>query len=222
MAGLRGWPRQLTYRLCLSILRRLKVRLQRHTCASGAGPSSQEFGRIMDMFAVIRTGGKQYRVAPQRHHRGREACRPARRYHRARRSSSARRGQRSPDGQPDHQRGAGRRRGHRAEAGRQDHRLQEKAAPTYRRKNGHRQELTALRITEILTDGKKPAKAAPKPRGEEGRAGSQGEAEAKLRPRRLKPNQRPRSRRPGPRRRRLPPGSLRPSRRRRKEQSHGT
>jgi large subunit ribosomal protein L21 len=33
----------------------------------------------------------------------------------------------------------------------------------YRRKKGHRQDLTALRITEILTDGKKPSKAAAKP-----------------------------------------------------------
>jgi large subunit ribosomal protein L21 len=35
----------------------------------------------------------------------------------------------------------------------------------YRRKRGHRQELTALRVTEILTDGKKPsaAKAKAKP-----------------------------------------------------------
>jgi large subunit ribosomal protein L21 len=33
----------------------------------------------------------------------------------------------------------------------------------YRRTKGHRQELTALRITEILTDGKKPSKAAAKP-----------------------------------------------------------
>ena len=33
----------------------------------------------------------------------------------------------------------------------------------YRRTHGHRQELTALRITEILTDGKKPSKAAAKP-----------------------------------------------------------
>ncbi|MGE0846366.1 MAG: 50S ribosomal protein L21 [Flavobacteriaceae bacterium] len=35
----------------------------------------------------------------------------------------------------------------------------------YRRKNGHRQHLTAIRITEILTDGKKPSaekKAEPK------------------------------------------------------------
>jgi large subunit ribosomal protein L21 len=33
----------------------------------------------------------------------------------------------------------------------------------YRRTKGHRQSLTALRITEILTDGKKPSKAAAKP-----------------------------------------------------------
>jgi large subunit ribosomal protein L21 len=32
----------------------------------------------------------------------------------------------------------------------------------YRRKNGHRQDLTVLKVTEILTDGKKAAKAAPK------------------------------------------------------------
>ena len=32
----------------------------------------------------------------------------------------------------------------------------------YRRTKGHRQALTALRITEILTDGKKPSKAAAK------------------------------------------------------------
>jgi large subunit ribosomal protein L21 len=35
-----------------------------------------------------------------------------------------------------------------------------------RRKRGHRQEFTLLRITEILTDGKKPTKAA-KPRAEQ-------------------------------------------------------
>jgi large subunit ribosomal protein L21 len=33
----------------------------------------------------------------------------------------------------------------------------------YRRTKGHRQALTALRITEILTDGKKPSKATAKP-----------------------------------------------------------
>jgi large subunit ribosomal protein L21 len=41
--------------------------------------------------------------------------------------------------------------------------FKKKRRSTYRRKRGHRQELTALRITEILTDGKKPSKAAPKP-----------------------------------------------------------
>ena len=40
--------------------------------------------------------------------------------------------------------------------------FKKKRRKNYRRKKGHRQELTALRITEILTDGKKPSKAAPK------------------------------------------------------------
>ena len=41
--------------------------------------------------------------------------------------------------------------------------FKKKRRKNYRRKKGHRQELTALRITEILTDGKKPSKAAAKP-----------------------------------------------------------
>ncbi len=41
--------------------------------------------------------------------------------------------------------------------------FKKKRRTNYRRKKGHRQLLTALRITEILTDGKKPSKAAPKP-----------------------------------------------------------
>jgi large subunit ribosomal protein L21 len=50
-----------------------------------------------------------------------------------------------------------------------------------RRKRGHRQQFTLLRITEILTDGKKPTKEArprpaPKPKPE---PGSEGEAKAK-------------------------------------------
>jgi large subunit ribosomal protein L21 len=40
--------------------------------------------------------------------------------------------------------------------------FKKKRRKNYRRKKGHRQALTALRITEILTDGKKPSKAAPK------------------------------------------------------------
>ena len=35
--------------------------------------------------------------------------------------------------------------------------FKKKRRKNYRRKKGHRQELTALRITEILTDGKKPS-----------------------------------------------------------------
>jgi large subunit ribosomal protein L21 len=41
--------------------------------------------------------------------------------------------------------------------------FKKKRRKNYRRKKGHRQLLTALRITEILTDGKKPSKGAPKP-----------------------------------------------------------
>jgi large subunit ribosomal protein L21 len=41
--------------------------------------------------------------------------------------------------------------------------FKKKRRKNYRRKKGHRQALTALRITEILTDGKKPSKVAPKP-----------------------------------------------------------
>ena len=43
--------------------------------------------------------------------------------------------------------------------------FKKKRRKTYQRKNGHRQDLTTLRITEILTDGKKPSakkKAAKK------------------------------------------------------------
>ncbi|HET9573253.1 MAG TPA: 50S ribosomal protein L21 [Methyloceanibacter sp.] len=41
--------------------------------------------------------------------------------------------------------------------------FKKKRRTNYRRKKGHRQELTALRITEILTDGKKPSKQVAKP-----------------------------------------------------------
>ncbi len=41
--------------------------------------------------------------------------------------------------------------------------FKKKRRKNYRRKKGHRQALTALRITEILTDGKKPSKQAAKP-----------------------------------------------------------
>ncbi len=38
--------------------------------------------------------------------------------------------------------------------------FKKKRRKNYRRKKGHRQHLTAVRITEILTDGKRPAKSA--------------------------------------------------------------
>ena len=52
-----------------------------------------------------------------------------------------------------------------------------------RRKRGHRQEFTLIRITEILTDGAKPTKTAkPKPERKpkaEAAAGGEGETKAK-------------------------------------------
>jgi large subunit ribosomal protein L21 len=55
----------------------------------------------------------------------------------------------------------------------------------YRRRNGHRQGLTALKITEILTDGRKPEKkrsesASPASVGPEGASG-EGAAKPKAR-----------------------------------------
>jgi large subunit ribosomal protein L21 len=49
--------------------------------------------------------------------------------------------------------------------------FKKKRRHNYRRKNGHRQDLTILRITEILTDGQKPSKAAAAP--------AEGEAQPK-------------------------------------------
>jgi large subunit ribosomal protein L21 len=58
--------------------------------------------------------------------------------------------------------------------------FKKKRRSNYRRTRGHRQELTALRITEILTDGKKPSKAAPKP--EPKKAEKKPEAKADTKP----------------------------------------
>lgn len=41
--------------------------------------------------------------------------------------------------------------------------FKKKRRKSYRRKRGHRQHLTALRITEILTGGKQPSQTAAKP-----------------------------------------------------------
>ena len=42
--------------------------------------------------------------------------------------------------------------------------FKKKRRHNYRRKNGHRQDLTVLRITEILTDGQKPSQDGRRPR----------------------------------------------------------
>lgn len=54
----------------------------------------------------------------------------------------------------------------------------------YRRRNGHRQDLTTLRITEILTDGKKPSKkkAEAKPAAATAPAATSDDAKAKREP----------------------------------------
>ena len=50
----------------------------------------------------------------------------------------------------------------------------------YRRRNGHRQDITTLRITEILTEGRKPSKkkAEPRPAAEASAAAARSEAKA--------------------------------------------
>jgi large subunit ribosomal protein L21 len=57
--------------------------------------------------------------------------------------------------------------------------FKKKRRSNYRRTKGHRQELTALRITEILTDGKKPSKVAPKPEPKRAEKRPEPKAEAK-------------------------------------------
>jgi large subunit ribosomal protein L21 len=67
--------------------------------------------------------------------------------------------------------------------------FKKKRRKNYRRTKGHRQALTALRITEILTDGKKPSKAAPKPepkRAEKAAPAAKAKSEAKPAPKKTK------------------------------------
>ncbi|MGC2409908.1 MAG: 50S ribosomal protein L21 [Methyloceanibacter sp.] len=66
--------------------------------------------------------------------------------------------------------------------------FKKKRRKNYRRKNGHRQALTMLRITEILTDGKKPSQtqtrvARPEPnKAETKKPGAKAKAEPKAKP----------------------------------------
>ena len=106
--------------------------------------------------------------------------------------------------------------------------FKKKRRKNYRRKKGHRQDLTLLRITEILTDGKKPSQtkaARPEPKKVEAKkprpmakaetkpAKKPAAKKARLR-RRPRPPRSPRPKRQRPRsqRPRLQPRSLRPSR----------
>ncbi|HEX2447151.1 MAG TPA: 50S ribosomal protein L21 [Methyloceanibacter sp.] len=72
--------------------------------------------------------------------------------------------------------------------------FKKKRRANYRRKKGHRQALTALRITEILTDGKKPSKAAAKP--EPRKAEKKPEAKAKPAAKPAKKETKPAGRKP--------------------------
>ncbi len=71
--------------------------------------------------------------------------------------------------------------------------FKKKRRANYRRKKGHRQELTALRITEILTDGKKPSKqaAAPAPKKAEKKAAADVEAKPAEKKAAAKPARKP-------------------------------
>jgi len=72
--------------------------------------------------------------------------------------------------------------------------FKKKRRKNYRRKNGHRQSLTALRITEILTDGKKPSKVVA--RAEPKKAEKKPEAKAKPEAKPAKKEAKPAARKP--------------------------
>jgi large subunit ribosomal protein L21 len=77
--------------------------------------------------------------------------------------------------------------------------FKKKRRSNYRRTRGHRQALTALRITEILTDGKKPSKAASKPepkKKEEKKPEAKAEAKAKTESKPTKKEAKPAARKP--------------------------
>ena len=73
--------------------------------------------------------------------------------------------------------------------------FKKKRRTNYRRKKGHRQALTALRITEILTDGKKPSKPEPK-KAEKKPEAAKGEAETEKKPAAKKAEAKPANKKP--------------------------
>ncbi len=73
--------------------------------------------------------------------------------------------------------------------------FKKKRRKNYRRKKGHRQHLTAVRITEILTGGKKPSKAAAKPAPAKKEAKADKKSEAKA-PTKKAPAKKPAAKKP--------------------------
>jgi large subunit ribosomal protein L21 len=140
-----------------------------------------------DMFAVIRTGGKQYRVAPNDIIEVEKiAGRPGDIVELAEVILLG--GDGSPKtGSPTI---AGALVAAEVIAQRRSDKIvvfKKKRRANYRRKRGHRQELTALRITEILTDGKKPSKAAPRPEPKKAEKKPEAKAEPKAKKQEDKP-----------------------------------
>lgn len=74
--------------------------------------------------------------------------------------------------------------------------FKKKRRSTYRRTRGHRQELTALRITEILTDGKKPSKAAPRPEAKKAEKAASPKAKTETKPAAKKAEAKPAAKKP--------------------------
>jgi large subunit ribosomal protein L21 len=74
--------------------------------------------------------------------------------------------------------------------------FKKKRRSTYRRTRGHRQELTALRITEILTDGKKPSKAAPRPEAKKAEKAAAPKAKTETKPAAKKAEAKPAAKKP--------------------------
>jgi len=74
--------------------------------------------------------------------------------------------------------------------------FKKKRRKNYRRKKGHRQALTALRITEILIDGRKPSKAAPKPEPKKVEKKAEPKPEAKAKPAAKKAQAKPAAKKP--------------------------
>jgi large subunit ribosomal protein L21 len=151
----------------------------------------------MDMFAVIRTGGKQYRVAPNDIIEIEKiAGKPGDIIELAEvmllGGDSPKTGNPTIAGALVAAEVIEQKRGEKIIV------FKKKRRKNYRRKNGHRQSLTALRITEILTDGKKPSKVAarPEPKKAEKKPESKPEAKAKPQTKPAKKEAKPAARKP--------------------------